>query len=76
MAKRYTAKEGDIWVKSKDGAESHFLILTVGLKVNDLNVRLYEYNVILLETGEQHRLECFYPIRKGRHWLNGSWRLA
>ena len=74
MAKRRTAKEGDIWIKSKDGCESHFLILTVGLTRSELDTRLYRYNVILLETGEQLVLDTFFPIRHTRHWLNGTWR--
>lgn len=76
MAKRQTAQEGDIWIKSKDGCESHWLILTVERVTISTNAKVYQYNVILLETGEQHKLETFYPIRKSRHWLNGNWRPA
>lgn len=76
MAKRRTAKEGDIWVKSKDGCETHFLILTAQRVAVSSNVKVYQYNVIIIETGEEAKLETYYPIRHTRHWLNGNWRIC
>jgi hypothetical protein len=74
MAKRRTAKEGDIWLYTKEGVESHFFIVAVSMRLDELRVRRYVYHVVLLETGEERVIDSYYPMRHTRHWLNGTWR--
>jgi hypothetical protein len=75
MAKRRTAKEGDIWSYTNNGVELHYFFVAVSTKMYDgTRVRRYVYNVVVLETGEETVIDTFYPIRHTRHWLNGTWR--